>query len=386
MSNDKPVSAHLVRTYLPPTQTFVANQIAQLRRYRGVVVCHHRTSSEYSFADGVAAHEEIGAFLRPLDAATDRFARTPIPACLRAMQRFVADQDAAVLHVHFLVNARTYRPLVRDPSRPTVVSAYGYDVSGFPRRLGGLGRRYLAPIFGDADCFLAMTADMRDDLIALGCPEDKIRVHYHGIDSRRFRSPGPSLRHRHALDGRLRRPPRTREGPTPPAGGLSPRHLRRNGSDSRLVLVGEGPMRPLLEASIERLGLQDRVRLVGHVSHGSEGLLDHYRDADIFCLPSETARGHKEGIPGTLVEAMASGLPVVSTRHAGIPSVVSEREGILVDEGDVLGLEEALSRLSGDESLRRQLGAAGAERAAAEFDLAPATAALEEIYDELTGR
>lgn len=385
MSNDKPVSAHLVRTYLPPTQTFVANQIAQLRRYRGVVVCHHRTSSEYSFADGVAAHEEIGAFLRPLDAATDRFARTPIPACLRAMQRFVADQDAAVLHVHFLVNARTYRPLVRDPSRPTVVSAYGYDVSGFPRRLGGLGRRYLAPIFGDADCFLAMTADMRDDLIALGCPEDKIRVHYHGIDSRRFRSPDRRYDTGTPLTvvcvGRLA----PEKGQHRLLEAFS-RHLRRNGSDSRLVLVGEGPMRPLLEASIERLGLQDRVRLVGHVSHGSEGLLDHYRDADIFCLPSETARGHKEGIPGTLVEAMASGLPVVSTRHAGIPSVVSEREGILVDEGDVLGLEEALSRLSGDESLRRQLGAAGAERAAAEFDLAPATAALEEIYDELTGR
>jgi glycosyltransferase involved in cell wall biosynthesis len=231
-----------------------------------------------------------------------------------------------------------------------------------------------------------MTEIMRRDLVELGCPEDRVRVHYHGIDTRRFRSPAREYDNAEPItilcSGRL-----AREKGQHRLVEAFARHRRRHGAPrSRLVLVGEGPLRPALETSIDRLGLRDCVQLTGHVSHGSAELARLYGDADIFCLASEAAGGSKEGIPGTLVEAMASGLPVVSTRHGGIPSVVSEREGILVDEGDVGGLEVALSCLAGDSELRRRLGASGAQRAAAEFDIVPATAALERIYDDVIAR
>jgi glycosyltransferase involved in cell wall biosynthesis len=107
----------------------------------------------------------------------------------------------------------------------------------------------------------------------------------------------------------------------------------------------------------------------------------------VFALPLVSDRGQREGIPGALVEAMAAGLPVVSTRHGGVPAVLNhEREGLLVPEGNVGRLADALERLLVDAPLRRELGTAAARRAEHEFDVAPAARQLEGIYDELCDR
>ena len=88
--------------------------------------------------------------------------------------------------------------------------------------------------------------------------------------------------------------------------------------------MGDGHLRAKLESLIESFGWRDRVNFLGHVPHNSSRLIEEYMKADIFTLPSVTIKGDKEGIPGTLVEAMANGLPVVSTYHAGIPDLITD--------------------------------------------------------------
>ncbi|HEB83453.1 MAG TPA: glycosyltransferase, partial [Bacteroidetes bacterium] len=92
----------------------------------------------------------------------------------------------------------------------------------------------------------------------------------------------------------------------------------------------------------------------------------------------------KEGIPGTIIEAMASGLPVISTTHAGIPYVIeSGRTGLLVDEWDVDALAGAILKLVHSRDLRETIGRAGQEYALNHLDLVHKEAELEAIYDSL---
>jgi len=115
-------------------------------------------------------------------------------------------------------------------------------------------------------------------------------------------------------------------------------------------IVGTGPLD--IDDLARRLRIADRVKILGQVS--DEELESLYGNADIFCLPSETAKGgDREGIPVSLMEAMAHGLPVVTTRHAGIPELVPE---VLVSEHDPRELADAILLLGADEKLRREKG------------------------------
>jgi glycosyltransferase involved in cell wall biosynthesis len=126
------------------------------------------------------------------------------------------------------------------------------------------------------------------------------------------------------------------------------------------LVVGDGPDRPALETELGRLALEDRVRLAGE-RHDVSDLL---AAADVFVLSSAS-----EGLPVSVLEAMAANLPVVASRVGGVPELVVDGEtGLLVEPGDPEELAAALERLVGDRNLRRSLGAAGRARAEVHFD------------------
>jgi glycosyltransferase involved in cell wall biosynthesis len=138
--------------------------------------------------------------------------------------------------------------------------------------------------------------------------------------------------------------------------------LRREGLELELVLVGDGPTRGTLEDAVARLELEGSVHLAGSV--GQDDIRRYYADADIFCLPS-----FGEGLPVVLMEAMSMSLPVVATRIAGIPELVTDNEdGLLVTPARTDELASALRRLATDPELRRVLGDAGRTKVTREFD------------------
>ena len=379
-----PTVGFAMRAHLARTETFVHNQLTALRRHRPVVLTHHRRpESDVPLGEGAVAAELLPRPLAAIDGLTYRVARVPVPQAAVALARYAREQDVRLLHFHYLTDARFLLALQRHTGVPSIASGYGYDVSSFPRAGRGLGLRYLRPIFGRLDLFLAMSEDMRRDLIAIGCPERKIRVHYYGSDTRRFRWP----QREYAVDGPLNvlYCGRLHEAKGQHLVLKALRLLADRGRDAfRVTFVGDGPLRPRLEAMVEAYDWSSRVAFAGHVTYGEDALVEHFRNADVFVHPSITLSGLKEGIPGTIVEAMACGLPVVATRHAGIPAVIeSERDGLLVPERDVVALADALERLLTDAGLRRQLGEAAARKAELELDLHARAVELERLYDEL---
>jgi colanic acid/amylovoran biosynthesis glycosyltransferase len=150
--------------------------------------------------------------------------------------------------------------------------------------------------------------------------------------------------------------------------------LTGRGIDVQLQLAGDGALRPELERTAARLDIADRVSFLGAV--GQEELRELYERAAVFCLPS-----FAEGVPVVLMEAMAMGLPVLTTRIAGIPELVEhERSGILVAPGRADELTDSLAGLLEEPELRRNLGANGRRAVAAGFDSEDSASRLRALF------
>jgi glycosyltransferase involved in cell wall biosynthesis len=147
------------------------------------------------------------------------------------------------------------------------------------------------------------------------------------------------------------------------------RLLKEQGYDFQCHIVGEGPNRQVLTRQIQQLDLNETVQLCGALPH--QAVIDKYREADIFVLPCITGRdGDRDGIPNVILEAMAMELPVVSTRHSGIPEVVLDGvNGLLVPPADNVTLAKALAKLLDDGNGRRQLGQRGRQTVIESFSV-----------------
>lgn len=145
--------------------------------------------------------------------------------------------------------------------------------------------------------------------------------------------------------------------------------LRAEGLDLELVIAGEeGDQSSAVRRLVTQRGLEDTVSFRGPLDQSE--LLGEYRRATLFALACRVDEdGDRDGIPNVLVEAMASGLAVVSTRISGIPELITDAEtGLLVGPEDPLALAAAISRLATDPDLRHRLAAAGAKRVREDFD------------------
>ena len=151
--------------------------------------------------------------------------------------------------------------------------------------------------------------------------------------------------------------------------------LRKRGVEVEATFVGDGPDRAGLETLTHELMLHRQVRFAGAV--GQDELPDWYAQADAFCLPTLA-----EGLGVVLLEAMAAGRPVVSTRVMGVPEVVEdEATGLLVSPGRVDELADALERLAASPDLCERLGRHGRLRVDTEFALDAATTRLIELFE-----
>ena len=375
---------HFVRWLLPHTASFIRNQIFLHQRYSPSVV--YAQKKEGPFFDEIAERFDM---FSPLSTTLDHFlynkTRLLSGSGKKNLKKFLRNQKSEIYHLHYGVDCLIYSDVIRDMGVPSCVSFYGYDCTSFPERFFGLGKKLLVRyVFMNPSIKIvfAMSEDMRNDLLSLGCPESKIIVHYYGTDTSKFYQEH-ERKIKDTVDLLIISGLYKKKGHLfllEALCCLSPDTMKR----VHLHIVGEGPMRGLIERFIDEKKVSN-VTLHGSIVYGSDEHLNFLHKADIFVHPSVTSgNGDKEGIPGSIIEAMASGLPTISTYHAGIPSVIEDgRTGILVRESNIADLKLALESLISNHKLRSVIGAAGQKYAINQLDVQKKEEELEYFYDKI---
>jgi glycosyltransferase involved in cell wall biosynthesis len=156
--------------------------------------------------------------------------------------------------------------------------------------------------------------------------------------------------------------------------------VKKSGEDFQCAIYGTGPLAKQLEEWIERQGMTDEVSLKG--DRTQQELISVYQNATLFILtPVQTEDGDRDGIPNVLLEAMAVGLPVITTVVAGIPELVENNQnGLLYQSHDVDGISSGIVELLRNAEKRRQFGRAASKKVAEQFDIAQAANRLKTLF------
>jgi glycosyltransferase involved in cell wall biosynthesis len=356
----------------------IYRQIISLRRVRPVVIAQKRENADlFPFQEIRIVEKPALHFLRRIwfKQIADRPWQTS-PAEVRAIECALTESNAQLLHIYFGHIAVLLRPLIRQWQKPSVVSFHGADVLVDMQKPAY--RRATKEMLSLVRRVLVRSDSLRQAVIDLGCAPEKIEIQRAGIPLTEF-----PFRERSIPDNRQWR--LLQAGRLIEKKGLKTtlRAFAKFGKEfpgATLTIAGEGPQLKELQALARELQIDSVVDFAGFVSQ--EELRELFNGAHIFLHPSETGRdGNQEGVPNSMLEAMASGLPVFATWHGGIPEAVENNiSGILVNERDYRALADGLIETAKSPPRLRAMGRMASESVAKKFSQAEQTRWLEEIY------
>ncbi|HEU5209747.1 MAG TPA: glycosyltransferase [Longimicrobiales bacterium] len=372
----KPTVLIFRKRLLPWSETFIAAQGRALKRYHPVFVGYQRDPAGAAYLDGceqilLSDHEPLPgvAIGKALLKVAGRVPRSWLRALEATRPRLV--------HAHFATSAQPALRLAEALRLPLVMTFHGHDIAKTPRNRAHAERR--RALFTRVDRAIAVSDFIADRLREAGCPEEKIVVHHIGVDTDRFVPAADAvttprvlfvgrLVEKKGLDHLLR---------------AFPAVLKRV-PGAELVIVGDGPLRAR-HASLAA-SLDVPARFVGvQTPDEVHGWL---RASQVLAAPSVvTGTGDAEGLPVTIMEALATGLPVVAFPSGGSADGVRDGEtGFLVGPGDETGLADAIVRVLSEAPLRTAMSAAARRLALDRFSISQQTTELERIYDEVLGQ
>ena len=308
--------------------------------------------------------------------------REALPSRLKVIyiaKEFIDKPEYDVIQCHFGPNG-TKGALVKKMFFPNSILAttfHGYELTKYLSSERNLYSR----LFEMGDLFLPISEHWKRHLINLGCSPDKIQTHHMGVNIDRF-----TLAQQQPSEKSIRliTIARLSEKKGIEYGIRAVQKLKSGCPNIKFeyLIVGEGPLRPILQALIEELDLEHDISLLGW--RQQQAIVDLLSQSQILLAHSVTASdGDQEGIPVVLMEAMAMGLPVVSTWHSGIPELVKDGiSGFLVPEKDVEATAKKLALLINSSALRTEMGLEGRKYVKENFNVHTLNYQLSDLFQK----
>ncbi|MBW4618639.1 MAG: glycosyltransferase [Cyanosarcina radialis HA8281-LM2] len=372
----KPVVVLFSSLLLPPSQTFIRAQGEQLQEFTPYYV-----GSRLIPGLSLPPERTVVVNRGGIWGATQEVL-FKVSGFAPNLYRQVRQLQPALIHAQFGLSGALALPLARDLKVPLVVHFRGADATvkeEYARNASINHRVYFRrreALKRETRLFITVCQFLKNKLLEQGFPGEKILVHYHGVNVEAFQ-PDESIPREPVVlfVGRLTE----KKGCEDLIQAMS--QVQAVMPDRELVLIGDGPLKPKLETLASQV--LRRYRFLGLQSQAE--VKNWMNRASLLVTPSITAAdGDAEGLPNVVLEAQAMGLPVVATKHAGIPEAVVDGEtGFLVEESDREGLAVSSLRLLQDTDLWQHFSANGKERVRNGFDRSKQTQILEEIYQKI---
>lgn len=387
----KTVIHYIGGSYLPITQTWIYEQIRSLKEYQPTVYALETRNLDMYPTERIRSLElkdGLGNLTTLLNKGWNRLFNF-YPSCVF----FFIEDRPGLVHAHFGPSGYSLLSFKRIFKFSLITSFYGYDLWRLPHQDSKWKSRY-ERLFEEGDGFLVEGHHMKSHAMELGCSEEKIIVQHLGVDLNRIkflpRRPEASGRIGVLIAGRFR------EKKGIPYGIEAFGRVRRAYSQLQLdlTIIGDSNGAPEEEKEKEKIlttikkhRLNHCVRMMGYQPHSV--FLREVERHHIFLSPSvHASNGDSEGgVPVSLIEVSASGMPILSTNHCDIPEVIVDRQsGYLAPERDVCALTEGLEFLVSNPHMWERMGEQGRQHIEKHYNIARQTDRLEEIYDMIAKR
>ncbi|MFC1586343.1 glycosyltransferase [Fibrobacterota bacterium] len=369
---------HLLNTYLGISETFIWNYLSAHVKFAPLILTGRLANLEkFPLPNGriLSCHPYKSPIKSLLARIRGSYALADYGSCYPDLEK----QPVDIIHAHYGYRAIMAGELIKKFKRPFITNFYGFDLShkGFLSRAAS----GYESLFKNGDAFFVEGPSMREKLSGLGCPWDKIHIQRIAVNPERYqftsRSWDGKRPVRFLFIGRLV------EKKGLPVALKAFKHIGNN-LDWNLTVIGDGPQRGKIESCLRKDRLEDRVDLIGWAR--PDELPTYYASHDILIQPSQTARdGDSEGgAPTVLLEAQASGMPVLSTLHDDIPNVVKQdKNAFLSEEGDAEGFYTNMVKMIESSGSWAEMGEIGLRNIRENHDVSKQVLELEKKYFSL---
>jgi glycosyltransferase involved in cell wall biosynthesis len=288
-----------------------------------------------------------------------------------ALARSFCRENVKAVIAEFGPIGATIRPICQRSGLPLIVFFHGYDVS-VRSILNEYKERY-QELFSYCSYVMSVSNSVRNALVELGCPEDKMFVHSSAPDKEFFRISPTFKCSRIFANGRFV------NKKAPYYLVLMMEQVLKRRPETILRISGDGPLLQTCQHLAQYLGIADKIHFCGVLSRAE--IIEELAQASVFVQHSVVADdGDMEGLPLAILEASAAALPIVATKHSGIKEGVIDGEtGYLVDEKDVEGMATMVTRVLADKQLAKEMGLKGRQYMSENFSIETRSHCLSEL-------